>query len=82
MFFNGHIIYTFSFLISVIRQTSVIDCLLHLFRKKINHDTSLWDKHEDMSQVLCIQREIQLRFLCPDDISEVKKLCTDWFPIE
>lgn len=29
-----------------------------------------------------IQRLIQLRFLCPDDIAEVKLLCADWFPIE
>ncbi|VDH91614.1 Hypothetical predicted protein [Mytilus galloprovincialis] len=29
-----------------------------------------------------VQREIQLRFLCPEDIDEVKKLCTEWFPIE
>lgn len=29
-----------------------------------------------------IQRLIQLRFLCPDDIAEVKKLCAEWFPIE
>lgn len=37
-----------------------------------------------MSQVLSfsVQREIQLRFLCPSDIEEVKKLCAEWFPIE
>ena len=29
-----------------------------------------------------IQQEIQLRFLCPDDIPEVKLLCAEWFPIE
>ncbi|KAJ8319338.1 hypothetical protein KUTeg_004429 [Tegillarca granosa] len=37
-----------------------------------------------MSQALSfsVQREVQLRFLCPDDIQEVKRLCTEWFPIE
>jgi hypothetical protein len=38
----------------------------------------------DMSQVqaLRMQQEVQLRFLCPSDVEEVKKLCIDWFPIE
>ncbi|XP_041362267.1 N-alpha-acetyltransferase 60-like [Gigantopelta aegis] len=31
---------------------------------------------------LCMQQEIQLRFLGPDDVDEVKKLCAEWFPIE
>ncbi|KAK3089788.1 hypothetical protein FSP39_006543 [Pinctada imbricata] len=37
-----------------------------------------------MSQVLtfCVQPQVQLRFLCPDDIEQVKKLCTEWFPID
>lgn len=26
--------------------------------------------------------EVQLRFLCPDDLDEVRALCQDWFPIE
>ncbi|KAF6715663.1 N-alpha-acetyltransferase 60 [Oryzias melastigma] len=26
--------------------------------------------------------EVQLRFLCHDDIENVKQLCSDWFPIE
>uniref|UniRef100_A0A8C9X2E4 histone acetyltransferase n=1 Tax=Sander lucioperca TaxID=283035 RepID=A0A8C9X2E4_SANLU len=26
--------------------------------------------------------EVQLRFLCHDDIDNVKLLCGDWFPIE
>uniref|UniRef100_A0A3P9JCV1 N-alpha-acetyltransferase 60 n=1 Tax=Oryzias latipes TaxID=8090 RepID=A0A3P9JCV1_ORYLA len=26
--------------------------------------------------------EVQLRFLCQDDIENVKQLCSDWFPIE
>lgn len=29
-----------------------------------------------------VQREVQLRFLSPSDIPEVKKLCAEWFPIE
>lgn len=37
-----------------------------------------------MTEVLSfsIQREVQLRFLTPEDIPEVKKLCAEWFPIE
>ncbi|XP_018577317.1 N-alpha-acetyltransferase 60 isoform X2 [Anoplophora glabripennis] len=26
--------------------------------------------------------DVQLRFLCPDDLDEVRALCQDWFPIE
>lgn len=26
--------------------------------------------------------EVQLRFLCPDDLNEVRVLCQDWFPID
>ncbi|KAH3864560.1 hypothetical protein DPMN_027579 [Dreissena polymorpha] len=33
-------------------------------------------------KTLTIQREVQLRFLSPEDIPEVKRLCADWFPIE
>lgn len=31
---------------------------------------------------LCILGEVQLRFLCPDDLEEVRSLCQDWFPID
>lgn len=26
--------------------------------------------------------DVQLRFLCPADLDEVRALCQDWFPIE
>ena len=38
-----------------------------------------------MSQKLSafsVQQEIQLRFLSPSDIPDIKQLCADWFPIE
>ncbi|GAB6025837.1 N-alpha-acetyltransferase 60 [Chamberlinius hualienensis] len=31
---------------------------------------------------LCSSTAIQLRFLCPEDVDEVKKLCSEWFPVE
>ena len=34
------------------------------------------------AQAFRMQQEIQLRFLCPSDVGEVKKLCSEWFPIE
>ncbi|CAL1535623.1 unnamed protein product [Lymnaea stagnalis] len=41
---------------------------------------------EDMTTqaplALSVQQEVQLRFLGPADVSEVKKLCREWFPIE
>ncbi|XP_076458209.1 N-alpha-acetyltransferase 60-like [Babylonia areolata] len=33
-------------------------------------------------QAFRMQQEVQLRFLCPSDVGEVKKLCSEWFPIE
>ncbi|KAK7113560.1 N-alpha-acetyltransferase 60-like [Littorina saxatilis] len=33
-------------------------------------------------QAYRVQQEVQLRFLSPADVSEVKKLCSEWFPIE
>lgn len=30
---------------------------------------------------LCVLGDVQLRFLCPDDLEEVRALCQDWFPI-
>lgn len=31
---------------------------------------------------LCSTSDVQLRFLCPDDLEEVRTLCQDWFPID
>ncbi|KAH7944051.1 hypothetical protein HPB52_015013 [Rhipicephalus sanguineus] len=31
---------------------------------------------------LASDSNVQLRFLAPDDATEVRRLCTDWFPIE
>ncbi|XP_026325160.1 N-alpha-acetyltransferase 60 [Hyposmocoma kahamanoa] len=37
---------------------------------------------EKSKESKCSLKDIQLRFLCPDDLEEVKSLCRDWFPIE
>ncbi|XP_050292736.1 N-alpha-acetyltransferase 60 [Anthonomus grandis grandis] len=31
---------------------------------------------------LCSLADVQLRFLCPEDLDEVRALCQEWFPIE
>ncbi|KAK6634141.1 hypothetical protein RUM44_004749 [Polyplax serrata] len=31
---------------------------------------------------LCSLSNVQLRFLCPSDIDEVRELCQDWFPVD
>ncbi|KAH0533772.1 N-alpha-acetyltransferase 60 [Cotesia glomerata] len=31
---------------------------------------------------LCLLGDVQLRFLCPEDLEEVRALCQDWFPID
>ena len=36
--------------------------------------------HVSVPLVNCM--ELQLRFLCPQDLEQVKLLCRDWFPIE
>ncbi|XP_013069605.1 N-alpha-acetyltransferase 60-like [Biomphalaria glabrata] len=37
---------------------------------------------EKLPLSLSVQQEVQLRFLGPSDVTEVKKLCREWFPIE
>lgn len=38
----------------------------------------------DVKMVECynVQHQVQLRYLCLDDLMEVKQLCSEWFPIE
>lgn len=31
---------------------------------------------------ICLTSDVQLRFLCPEDLEEVRTLCQDWFPID
>nr|CAG4652096.1 EOG090X0BM0 [Triops cancriformis] len=38
--------------------------------------------HSDVSVPLMNLADIQLRFLCPADLTEVRMLCNEWFPIE
>ncbi|XP_066139346.1 N-alpha-acetyltransferase 60 isoform X1 [Euwallacea fornicatus] len=43
------------------------------------------DSYSSMSErevILHSLAEVQLRFLCPDDLDEVRALCQEWFPIE
>jgi ribosomal protein S18 acetylase RimI-like enzyme len=35
-----------------------------------------------LARCFSLQHQIHLRFLSPDDIGEVKRLCAEWFPIE
>ncbi|XP_026738292.1 N-alpha-acetyltransferase 60 [Trichoplusia ni] len=37
---------------------------------------------EKSKEAKCSLKDVQLRFLCPDDLEEVRSLCRDWFPIE
>lgn len=41
-----------------------------------NH--SLMKKHVPLGSL----NNVQLRFLCPSDIDEVRELCQDWFPVD
>uniref|UniRef100_A0A182Q1H9 N-alpha-acetyltransferase 60 n=1 Tax=Anopheles farauti TaxID=69004 RepID=A0A182Q1H9_9DIPT len=42
----------------------------------------LQSPYEYPSVPLCSANDVQLRFLCPDDLEEVRTLCQDWFPID
>uniref|UniRef100_A0A182N1Q6 N-alpha-acetyltransferase 60 n=1 Tax=Anopheles dirus TaxID=7168 RepID=A0A182N1Q6_9DIPT len=42
----------------------------------------LQNPYEYPSVPLCSANDVQLRFLCPDDLEEVRTLCQDWFPID
>ncbi|KAH7950119.1 hypothetical protein HPB49_019772 [Dermacentor silvarum] len=46
-------------------------------------DRELWGTACMLGAVpLASDSNVQLRFLAPDDAPEVRRLCTDWFPIE
>lgn len=49
-----------------------------------NHlgSTKTDDHLKAKSVPLCSVNDVQLRFLCPDDLEEVRTLCQDWFPID
>ncbi|XP_053675484.1 N-alpha-acetyltransferase 60 isoform X1 [Anopheles nili] len=52
----------------------------HLGSTKSNE--RLQTPYEYPSVPLCSANDVQLRFLCPDDLEEVRTLCQDWFPID
>lgn len=66
----------------------------HLTRDNFSHATSFTCRYqnngcevttqllEDAKVPLYSLAEVQLRFLCPTDLDEVRTLCQDWFPIE
>ena len=35
-----------------------------------------------MTIKLGFTNDVQVRFLCPADVEDVKRLCREWFPIE
>nr|SVE77202.1 EOG090X0BM0 [Daphnia lumholtzi]SVE78440.1 EOG090X0BM0 [Daphnia lumholtzi] len=43
-----------------------------------NHDTS----SSYFSPLFTSAADLQLRFLCPSDLDQVKELCKEWFPIQ
>lgn len=50
--------------------------------KKTTNDYTTVGQHGHASVPLCVTSDVQLRFLCPDDLEEVRTLCQDWFPID
>lgn len=63
------------------------DCIYepeHIYTNDIPLKNGLGASQTSVTQVtvpLCVLGEVQLRFLCPDDLEEVRTLCQEWFPI-
>ena len=63
------------------------DCIYepeHIYTNEISSKNGHSASENSVTQVtvpLCILGEVQLRFLCPDDLEEVRTLCQEWFPI-
>ena len=51
-----------------------------MVRNHHQHHLMRLSHHVSVPLVNCM--ELQLRFLCPQDLEQVKLLCRDWFPIE
>jgi hypothetical protein len=45
----------------------------------INLDSELSAKNNDNYE---LKSAVKFRFLCPDDVGTLKKLCAEWFPVE
>lgn len=50
--------------------------------KKTINDYTTVGQQAHSAIPLCLTSDVQLRFLCPDDLEEVRTLCQDWFPID
>lgn len=49
---------------------------------KTNVEYNVAGQQQHAAVPLCLTSDVQLRFLCPDDLEEVRTLCQDWFPID
>lgn len=47
-----------------------------------NFNCSTDNHHHQHHQIINIKNEIKLRFLNPDDVTELKTLCSEWFPVD
>ncbi|KAL1501344.1 hypothetical protein ABEB36_006679 [Hypothenemus hampei] len=47
-----------------------------------NSFSTMTDRLGEKEVSLCSLADVQLRFLCPEDLDEVRALCQEWFPIE
>lgn len=57
-------------------------CVLFMCRYQNNGNCSENCSEEEQQVPLCSLADVQLRFLCPGDLDEVRALCQDWFPID
>ena len=76
-------------LIRKIKEICHLLLLMDFFYWNFSYQPEHHTKSNDASTVLqgysvplCSTAEVQLRFLCPDDLEEVRALCQDWFPID
>ncbi|XP_037933827.1 N-alpha-acetyltransferase 60 isoform X2 [Teleopsis dalmanni] len=53
-----------------------------MYNKQNNPQPNDISRAESEHVPLCSITDVQLRFLVPDDLTEVRTLCQDWFPID
>ncbi|XP_069967329.1 N-alpha-acetyltransferase 60 isoform X5 [Bactrocera oleae] len=72
-------------LILISKKCKIITCVriyIHMYNKHNLSQSNVNRADTEHHVPLCSITDVQLRFLVPDDLTEVRTLCQDWFPID